>query len=210
MVMLASTISISTSLFTASFVTVTLLDAELMLLKGRSTPTLGKASETPPIPGLEVVLASPSTEIPSISVCISSIAACTFALVVLPAGLNVTSEAFWSSVSICAKGTCNVPPASVSSKFNPLTSKVSFSSLLGFSPPPEILKLSTSSLRFSIAVWVSVAPIDKYGAKVTSAAAGFPAAPVNTYGFTLVPVPVTPMVELTASMMVSEPLTSKE
>ena len=73
--MLASTISISTSLFAASLATVTLLDAALILLKGRSTPTLGKANETPPEPGLDVVLASPSIAIPSISVCISSIAA---------------------------------------------------------------------------------------------------------------------------------------
>ena len=51
---------------------------------------------------------------------------------------------------------------------------------------------------------------DKYGAKVTSAAAGFPAAPVNIYGFPLVPVPVTPIVELIASIIVSEPSTSKE
>ena len=93
MARLASTISISTSLLAESLVMVTLFDAVLILLKGRSTPTLGNASETPPKPELDEVLVSPPTAIPSISVCISSIAACTLALVVLPVAANGTSVA---------------------------------------------------------------------------------------------------------------------
>ena len=141
--MLASTISISTSLFATSLATVTLLDAALMLLKGRSTPTLGKANETPPKPGLEVVLGSPLTAIPSISVCISSMAACTLALVVLPIGLNGTSAAIWLSVSISVSGTCKVPPLSVISRFPALTSKDIFNSSVGTPPPAATILSST-------------------------------------------------------------------
>ena len=111
--------------------------------------------------------AAPPVEIPSISVCNSSIAACTSPLVVFPDGVKGTSAAVWLLPKMGVKST---PVPSVIFKVFPV--KLRFWSSVSVSPKIGVRSTPVPSVMFNtfpvrLRFWSSVSAPPKMGVKST-------------------------------------------